>query len=76
MLVHQRLHVLCKTEGRIKTVTFMGKMINHESLKLWDAGQFLMINGQQIAEQTVNLQGTATDSLPIESMYGILMYIC
>lgn len=27
------------------------------------AGQFLMINGQQIAEQTVSVQGTATDSL-------------
>ena len=27
------------------------------------AGQFLMINGQQIGEQTVSLQGTAADSL-------------
>jgi hypothetical protein len=51
------LHVLCKTEGRIKIVTFMGKMINHESLKLWD-GCWAIPNDQRATNRRTNSECT------------------
>ena len=55
------LHVLCKTEGRIKIVTFMGKMINHESLKLWD-GCWAIPHDQRATNRRTNSELTRNSS--------------